>query len=359
MNHIKVFILILLFFSITSCGGGSDDTNQDGSQQRGGQLRPSKLQENQNYYRSVVSTRDYAYVAVRPGIGDRSGVMIFPLTQLDLTSSQTINEANYIDLNQRTATLALSGDVLFAGGDGIKALDISDLENPVELFSLDSSASTGLKIYDNYMFSFSGFIRIFDIQDPYNPVLLGSITNAGFTAAYANNIVYASSITLPENGQTQYTYENSKIHVIDISDPGNPTFQTEISLNGEAFHLEIFKNHLIAAVEDLNIATTYLQVYSLSDPNKPLLEDTVIINSVMRAFGVNANYGVISGALSGFMFDVNALGKIEVLKSIVGGTANTGDGFPYYADVQPTYAIIPGNGYAQVISSASVSMAAP
>jgi len=349
MNHGKLAIITLMFCSLLSCGGGSDNTTNN--EKNGIFLAPSDTRANQRFYRSVVSTQSYAYVAARPGISDSSGVMIFPLAGLNLTSNQTINEVNYVELNQTTATLALAGNILFAGGDKVKVLNISDPVNPVEILTLDSSAITGLKIFDQYLFAFNGFLSIYNIADPSNPVFINIITKAGFSATYANDILYASSITLAKNGQTQYTYENSKIHIIDIKNPANPVFLNEIQLKGEAYHLGILDNYLIAVVEDYNIPTTFLQVYSLTDPNNPVLKDELEFNSIYRAFGLNNSYGVISGFWKGFMFKINSLGKIEALKNNIGGSANTGDGFPYHIDVQPDYAIIPGNGYAKITPS--------
>lgn len=344
MHIIKISLLFLLIVNLLSCGGGEETTIKN--QYPLVHLKPGNSIIDQVHSRAVLSTKKYAYVATRNEANSRSGIIIYPIVNLGV--KQVISEFSFIDMYPEIVSLAQTETVLFAGSDiNIKVLDLSNPEKPKEIMTLDVSASNGLKIVDNYLFSNNGFdgsVVIFDITNPKQPTLINTITESGYSSVFANTILYSHGFTKTTNNLGEYVFSNIKIQIIDLSNFSIPVFVNEIMLDSYAFHMDIINNHLVVLIENVTDLNSRFQIYSLADPKNPVLTDTVTFDNIIRSFGTNGKSGVILDFNEGKRFTINESGKLEILGTYNFKPIRTPDGFPYFIDVKTNYFINPGLG---------------
>jgi hypothetical protein len=163
---------------------------------------------------------------------------------LDISNpSSSIPLSVYPEYNGSVEDAYLSGNYLYVAlsptGYGATggSLDILDVSNPATPKSVGdySFSSYPLRVsgFNNYLVVGGAFgFQILDISDPTNPKLVGSYAGATDTRMVkwfdiANNKVYASTIRLASNGLTD---GDGQFQIIDISNPGKPTFISTLAL---------------------------------------------------------------------------------------------------------------------------------
>jgi hypothetical protein len=157
--------------------------------------------------------------------------------------------------------VALKNDFLFtAHGDSVKIFDINNIQDPLLINAILSASSwymTTLKIEDDIAFiAESSRLKIYDIQDPLTPVLLGDYTNPGH--GDINEIIYYQELILIAKSE-------DGLELIDVSDLQNPTItgfrRTHDFVNGVAAKGEI------AIVSRVSEGIQIIDVSNLNEPS--------------------------------------------------------------------------------------------
>lgn len=118
---------------------------------------------------------------------------------------------------------------------GIVAVDVSDPANMVQLGYLEggthvTTIAKGMAYDGRYVYTFSfeltnGQLCVIDAGDPTGMELRGTLN-----LSFINNAVNPESVVL--DGNTLYVFWESKIHVVDVSNPDRPKLVTEINKAG-------------------------------------------------------------------------------------------------------------------------------
>ncbi|WP_166824497.1 Calx-beta domain-containing protein [Thalassoroseus pseudoceratinae] len=147
------------------------------------------------------------------------------------------------------------GDIAYVadGDQGLKTLDISDLENITLLGAIDTPGyAYHIDVVDNVAYitdNYSG-LQIFDVSDPANPSQLSTYNTSGraFGIKVINNLAYV----------TDYA---DGLKILDVSDPSAPTLLGTYDTPGSAVGIQI--------IDDIAYLTDYregLQILDVSDP---------------------------------------------------------------------------------------------
>jgi len=190
--------------------------------------------------------------------------------------------------------------------DGLKVIDISDINNQIILSSGLKYTDTFLKklVFSEdssrvYMMDNYHGIDIVDINTSVNPLLLGSITT--------QNPV--NGVALSNNGNTIHIIEDNKLQIFNISNVSNPILLGSMpiteSADGSANYITISKDNTKAY-----ITRSYygLQIIDISNPNNlTTIQKIKTPGSAMRvAISDNGKYAYIAaGGLGLQIIDIS------------------------------------------------------
>lgn len=156
---------------------------------------------------------NYAYVE------DVCGIRIFDISnpsQPTQVASYTINTFPSVD----TGDVAVNGNYAYVVGESyfsggyLRVLDVSDPLHPSQVGSLSNCSCKSITIVGNYAYIVGGGMTIVSIADPTNPTIVGTF-NLG---------LYGPSVGIGISEPYAYvTQANTGLHVIDISNPAQPT----------------------------------------------------------------------------------------------------------------------------------------
>lgn len=166
-----------------------------------------------------------------------------PLQILDLTDSYSLNllsehqsgEFSYEDM-------AIVGDSLIiaaAHGDGIEAIDISNVSYPTSLgnLALDNAWAVRVDGYYAYVADGGSGLTIVDFSDPTDLKIAGQLETEG-----------SAKDVRVMNGYAFVALGDAGIAMIDVSDPTSPTLSTQYNTTGLAAHIGV--NDSLVAVAD-------------------------------------------------------------------------------------------------------------
>ena len=113
-------------------------------------------------------------------------------------------------------------------------------------------------------------METFNVSDPMNIVKRGEET-----------LIYNQEIKSAQyTGNRGYvvTFEQvDPLHVVDLSDPDNPTELGQLEVPGYSTYMQIVGDHIIAPGEDSSQSGTKVSMYSIADPTNPTEIDTIEI----------------------------------------------------------------------------------
>lgn len=257
----------------------------------------------------------------------------------------------------------LSGHRLLvpAGTDGLRIIDLRDIENPIlyppysGIGSLNSVAVAG-----NYAFVAWGTsgLRILNVYDPSNPQLISSVpsTDASMDVAVDGNhayladgnaglrIINISNIATPSvtglcapvsclpagtgarllalAGNTAYTgLDTNKVSVVDISDETNPILLSTINTANVPVDMDVSGNYLFVAE-----GTAGIEVFYIANPNFPLKAGAISVpnnsasglnisgNTLFIADGSAVHFADISSPATPFIFRTYNKNSLDVVR---------------------------------------------
>ncbi|MDP7022379.1 MAG: T9SS type A sorting domain-containing protein [Candidatus Krumholzibacteria bacterium] len=203
--------------------------------------------------------------------------------------------------NGSSGASAISGDRLYVSdGVGLKVYDISDPEEPLILYRINSDDDTsGLFIHQNILYLMHGAFDalVYDIQGSGPPVPLPPLGVSGYTrrmtasgdtlyAAIGYGGIKAFDVSDPANITTLGTYNSpgfswgihvedgiaylaetsSGLRILDLGDLSDIQVLSEYATLGNAYDVELVGDYLMIAEND-----SALEVVDVSDPSNPVM----------------------------------------------------------------------------------------
>jgi len=179
------------------------------------------------------------------------------------------NLDDYLGLKGYLSDIEISGEFLYLSNiNGLYMIDISNPVEPIIKFTFNRKYFyENITIEDYYLYcSTDNGLLIFDIQNPNTPILIGS-----FPLKVHDNYVISEKML-------HSTYDGV-LTVIDIS---NPTYPFEVysatiaKVHFNRSRLYVNNNQLYLLYDDASDSVDYLNIYSLDNTTKPVLEKRFI-----------------------------------------------------------------------------------
>jgi VCBS repeat-containing protein len=229
------------------------------------------LSEHYSWGEHVEIVGSYAYFADGGG-----GLRI-----IDISNLQDPIEVGFIDTGGAAFDVVVSGNYAYlaANQHGLSIVDISNPANPIEVGNYDTSGQAfGVDVAGDYAYlaSNNSGLRIIDISNP----------SAPFEVAYFNPMEYINDVKISGN----YAYlAGGGLYIINISDPTQPIPIGFFNNNYGSRDVYVAGNIAYLA-DDVN----GLRVIDVSDPTMP--HEIESFDTAGRAFGVDGavNYAYLA-----------------------------------------------------------------
>jgi hypothetical protein len=219
------------------------------------------------------------------------------------------------------------GNYLYAVGDTLDIIDISDPAKPVFKGNYDISSGYDVQVVDNYAYvtDYGSGLQIIDISNPTSPTLKGNystyingkrgvqvVGNYAYVAdRYSGlQIIDISNPTSPTLKGNYYTFNasgvqvvgnyayvadsDSGLQIIDISNPTSPTLKGNYDTSGSANGVQVAGNYAYVADGDSG-----LQIIDISNPTSPTLKGNYDTPYYALRVQVVGNYAYVADKHSG------------------------------------------------------------
>lgn len=186
---------------------------------------------------------------------------------------------------------AVKGNYLFhaRGTEGLTVIDITDPEHQQIVTTLPVPGYLRTAEFDGdylYIPAWDGGLQIVDASDPTAPVLSGGtlLPNFGLAldVAVAGTYAYVTD------------FENSFLHVIDVSDPGNPSTIVSVPMPSNTSGVDRAGDYLYVAC-----MAAGLQVMDISNPTLPTNVGSLPTADASREVVVRGDYAYVADGVGG------------------------------------------------------------
>lgn len=224
MKVIKILFILIATAFLYSCdydsglsSGGADDVGTSGSLARfaiaGDYMYTVELEELKIFNISDEKSPEFVK-QINPGfgietifstgnylfLGSRGGVYIF-----DITNGENPIQVSYythvyscdpviVKGNYAYSTLNSSGPC-GRGSNQLDVIDISDISNPTNVYSIELSSPKGLGISGDLLFVCNNGIQIYDLSNPEQPILVGTESVYAYDVIPIDNMLISVSET--------------------------------------------------------------------------------------------------------------------------------------------------------------------
>jgi hypothetical protein len=220
--------------------------------------------------------------------------------------------ANPVDLGvspiEVTSNLIVTGDIAYGSGqmyDGVSISDVSDPGNVREITRIDlSTRGHWLAVSGEHLFvGIGGTLTVYDVSTSSEPKQVGTLELPltgnlstelppyeldGEEVHWAN---WAYIIDLQASGDYVYAaFGAGQVRVIDVSDPTAPRQAAEVDLDGFAIALTLEGDYLYVTKSDAETKMLQLCMVDISNPESPVLLDTVVTTSFFGFGGASYAY---------------------------------------------------------------------
>ena len=189
-----------------------------------------------------------------------------------------------LNLGRKGISVKKDGNYVYVGFDRNTGLSIVDVTNPASA-SIKSTLSLGAganqaDIKGNYLFTainqVSNAFKVYNVTSKTSPVLSKTINigDALHTVKILGNYAYLGSYA-----------DNAGFKIYDITTPSNPVLKSTLNV-GEEVHAIAFSGNLAF----LSTANSKLKVVDISDPVHPALITTVATNGIIQDLTVSGDY---------------------------------------------------------------------
>jgi hypothetical protein len=231
---------------------------------------------NRYHSKKIILQGDYAYAAEIYG-----SIMIVNIAN---PSQPTAIYRLFKQAGGSSAIIAINNHLIaLSGWNGIKIIDIGDLEYPTYVSKLTGFNSVqdtallgnNLLVLDRAQDQNANQIKIINISDTSNPVLAGALVIPNITKfEVKGNLVYIT-------GSDSVNLINSKFYIYDFSNPLSPNKMSELNLNRKA-NSGLFIKDNFACVSQYEFFSDgkrmgqQLQLIDISNSNSPVIKGTII-----------------------------------------------------------------------------------
>jgi len=185
-------------------------------------------------------------------------------------------------------------DIAYVTGDEyLMIFDVSDPSHPTLKGSANNNHIRGLDVQGKYAYvgSYYEILSIYDIEDPSRPILMSTIAET-YRSFYPNALEvrgdYAYMVGYADSAQT------GVVAVIDISDPSNPQYITDLALGRYCNQVGISGDNLCVLYTIGSNQSSKLEIFDISDPESPKFVSSLVMPSDTRDMYVVGNYAYIT-----------------------------------------------------------------
>ena len=212
--------------------------------------------------------------------------------------------------------IALKNGIAYVadGRDGLRIIDVTDLNSPHELAVVsDISYASLVRAEGNRVYVIGRKLSVIDITDPAKPSILGTSSLLGL----------GTDMAVDQN-RVACRYSNG-VRLVDATDPADINPIADIDIGGRPMSgLALSGNLLI-----INTSIYGGSIYDLSDPTAPQLLSnlpTISANSHYGAVKIRGNYAFIASWNDGLLsFDIS-----DPTNPIILGRSHKNSAFGYY-----------------------------
>jgi|GEM_PF-3547831 len=312
-------------------------------------LSPTNTQETdtQTQYQSVFTLEDDDWINWSAGkiiepyllLMTSDGEMyIFDLESLDqgghaiINTSQAVNELNFGDYQGMIAT---KGYLYLFGRHGLMTLDVGDPLRPRILNQEKTGWISNMTSAGNLLIGVGhGSIYFYSLNNPTSPKLI-EVYSADDEKEYFWSVAVSQNVLYTGSWWEDNNPERDMLGIFDITDPNSPIEIGSQWIEETPYHL-IVKNDLLIACGDLPIT-----LWDISDPRHPeKLDKTYDYSGRLCFFDDNRillGYGNAL-RLTGQSLDYFAIPDVD-----------TGSGSPFFGDASENWAVLPGDGKAEIM----------
>jgi hypothetical protein len=235
------------------------------------------------------------------------------------------------------------GDYIYLG-DGGGGLQVIDVSNPESPFIAGHTPTTHLARHVDvvgniaYIADTQGGLQVADISDPTKPRIIGSlIDDLPVTQPWTRYV------TVDENSDIAFLANLSRLFLVDVSDPGNPTYKSQLTGFKGLDGIIAIKGTYAYVPEKKNGGK--INVVNFSDPDNPVVVNTIDVvpgetEEGPRAVSIVGNKAYVANGDHGLcILDItnpanpvfNSSWSIELFHraffvSVIGNTAYVADG---------------------------------
>ena len=312
----------------------NDDLHDESNTTNIAKLIPIDALLDARAFRGVIILDNYAYVTSRDG----GYLLVYKL--LDLLKSDTyigeVIELNSIKIDGSATTITRKDNYLYVGGSCISIIDVSIRENPQLIGTIYYNSDRSIKVVDDYLIALgSSGSYLFDIStSPTDPLYLNSFggNHNNVDATILNDYLYVAE-----------WIDTQGIRIYDISDIDNIQELNYISLDDDPYHVDVMNGYLFS-VADGPCDNSYLYSHSLSDPENPVLLNSLDLSVSGRAFGITNAFCIIAGSGSYNVIDITNPSSMNVIGNIY-AQGETCDEFPFDIAIYDNLILIGGQNY--------------
>jgi hypothetical protein len=236
-----------------------------------------------------------------PDVFSSSGGIFLDITNIpDWMSFISLDPNPRIKSSYDTSGLAYDVTVIddyayiASGLSGLYIIDIKNPSNPILKGSFDTSAfSMGIDVYGNYAYlaTYNGLV-IADISDTSSPTFKG-LYNEGIWGSneIGDVVVYGNYAYLASREDDDKT----GLHIVDVTNPANPTLAASYDTPGYANGVAIFDNHVYVVDNSADYTVpSSLLIMDIDFPENPVLRGSYNAPNNAVKVTVFGNYAYVA-----------------------------------------------------------------
>lgn len=197
-----------------------------------------------------------------------SGIYIFD--NADEANQQLVS--TYIVPDQVIHTFSIGGSYLYIlVGNGVRIVDISDINNPQEVAACVMPCGTGvssMSMTNNYLYvvhhgnTVTKALTIIDVSEPHNPIVYPEYEVSckqimSSSGKYVYMVVNAGG----------YSLLSPDLCIVDVSDPSNPMEVSSLQLRNEAQGIYVYDSHVYVTYYG-DVGMSIINVQQASHPHE-------------------------------------------------------------------------------------------
>jgi len=196
-----------------------------------------------------------------------SGKAIDPASLPTAADAENVELVGHIDTPGIAQGVGIAGGYAYVadGPFGLRIVNISTAANPTEMGFYDTPGQCrGVTVAGDYVYVADGYsgLRIVDVSTPANPREVGF-----YDTLDARGVAVVGNYAYVADG---YYGHGGMLHVVDVSNPTQPTHVNWLSTPGWALDVTVAGHYVYVAVHESTLHIDGLEVMSISTPANPM-----------------------------------------------------------------------------------------